>query len=56
MFYVDQSAHPLVCLVCLETMVVKIFVFMENEVGSQGIIQTKMEAVTQFWVPNLGLS
>ena len=34
-FYVDQLAHLLVCLVCLETMVVKNFVFRENWVGSK---------------------
>ena len=34
MFDVDQLAHLLVCLVCLETMAVKNFVFRANWVGS----------------------
>ena len=33
MFDVDQLAHLLVCLVCLETMAVKNFVFRANWVG-----------------------
>ena len=34
-FYVDQLAHFLVCLVCYETVAVKNFVFRENWVGSK---------------------